>query len=202
MSNHSQSANKSERSRWSVSPFLDTLTSRWQQDCPFTFTTESSMDRPKRLRLLCVHLCKSWLKSRLFGLLSGSILLIFLSGCEQSLAMQSQASSTFSQAEGEVETTDIHSLNRALTMKPLIIDVRTKAEFERYHIVSAQNYPLPTLPSQLSQLPTEQAIYLVCATGRRSKKAAEMLHAYGFQRPINVLTGTEGWKQAGYELEQ
>ena len=156
------------------------------------------MDRPKRQRLMRFY---SWPKNWSFGLCTGWSALLFLPACEHS-STQADPLRTLPKAQVEVETTDIHSLNQALTTKPLIIDVRTKAEFERYHIVSAQNYPLSTLPSQLSQLPTEQAIYLVCATGRRSNKAAQMLQAHGFQRPINVLTGTEGWRQAGYELEK
>ena len=156
------------------------------------------MDRPKRHRLIRVY---SWPRHWIFGMCSWWIVLLFISACEQS-STQADPQHTLPKAEAEIETSDIHSLSRALPAKPLIIDVRTKAEFERYHIVSAQNYPLSTLPQQLSQLPSEQVIYLVCATGRRSNKAAQLLKANGFHRPINVLAGTEGWKQAGYKLEK
>ena len=150
------------------------------------------MDRPKNNRFMDVP----------FRPMTGWILLLFLLGCEQVLSTQSNKTHVPVKAENEIETTDIHTLNRAMPTNPLIIDVRTKAEFERYHIASAQNYPLSSLPNKLSELPLDQVIYLVCATGRRSNKAAELLRAKGFDRPINVLTGTEGWKQAGYELER
>lgn len=85
-----------------------------------------------------------------------------------------------------------------------IIDVRSPDEYNLYHIPGAQSVPLGDLENQLENLSgfADESLYLVCATGRRSHRAAKILKARGFSNPINVKGGTEAWKAAGHPLER
>ena len=102
-----------------------------------------------------------------------------------------------------IASVDITEL-RAQLGKITIIDVRSPEEYNRYHIPGAQNIPLGDLESQpdsISEL-SHSNLYLVCATGRRSNKAAIILKGRGFSNPINVRGGTEAWRAAGHQLER
>ena len=88
------------------------------------------------------------------------------------------------------------------TAKPLIIDVRTKPEYEAAHIADVTWIPLAELAERLPQLHDykNQPIYLVCASGRRSQRAAVRLLERGFTQPMNVAGGTLAWIAAGYPV--
>ena len=87
---------------------------------------------------------------------------------------------------------------------PTIIDVRTPEEFAAGHVPNAQNIPLDTLEKRYSELTPhkESEIFLICASGRRSQKAAEILSEKGFTHAINVTGGTSGWQAKGYPTEK
>lgn len=71
----------------------------------------------------------------------------------------------------------------------LIMDVRTKLEFERGHILESQNYPLNTLAETCQALEKDRLIITCCATGMRSASAKQILKSRGFE---NVYNGG-GW---------
>jgi rhodanese-related sulfurtransferase len=84
-----------------------------------------------------------------------------------------------------------------------LVDVRTTGEFAGGHAPGAINIPLDQLESRLSELEPQKGdtIYLICASGRRSAAAQELLASKGFSSPVNVTGGTNGWKAAGYPVE-
>ena len=71
------------------------------------------------------------------------------------------------------------------------------------HVPNARHIPLNALQSQLPNLSQDldQAIYFICASGVRSAKAAQMAHAHGYTKAINIKDGTYGWRSAGFPLE-
>jgi rhodanese-related sulfurtransferase len=71
----------------------------------------------------------------------------------------------------------------------IIIDVRTKGEYQQGHIKGSQNIPLDVLSSNLSKLNKEKTIITCCASGMRSAQAKSMLLSKGFS---NVHNGG-GW---------
>ncbi|MFK7927285.1 MAG: rhodanese-like domain-containing protein [Myxococcota bacterium] len=85
--------------------------------------------------------------------------------------------------------------------KPVLIDVRSAAEYKAGHIDGAQLVPLPTLPGRLDELSAMKGaeIYVVCQAGGRSKRAAAILAKNGFNA-INVEGGTGGWIAAGHPV--
>ena len=68
----------------------------------------------------------------------------------------------------------------------IIIDVRTKNEFQGGHIKKSTNIPLDTLVSNLSKLKdTNQPIITCCASGMRSASAKRILKGKGFKEVYN-----------------
>jgi rhodanese-related sulfurtransferase len=81
------------------------------------------------------------------------------------------------------------------------IDVRTPAEYASGHAYRAVNIPLDLLPQNLNRIEKNEPVYLICATGRRSKQAAEILNAAGFPRVVSISGGTAAWSEAGLRME-
>jgi phage shock protein E len=67
----------------------------------------------------------------------------------------------------------------------VIIDVRTKAEYQNGHIKGSQNIPLNNLSNHYARLKKDQAIITCCASGNRSGQAKRILEANGFKEVYN-----------------
>jgi len=85
-----------------------------------------------------------------------------------------------------------------LKIKPemLVIDVREPREFRQGHVPQAQNIPLPVLMREIPRLPRHRGIVLVCRTSRRSRRAAQLLQAAGYQHIRILDQGMVGWETA------
>ena len=81
------------------------------------------------------------------------------------------------------------------------IDVRTLEEYTGGHAARAVNIPLDTLSTKLDSLEKGEPIYVICQTGSRSRKAAEILKGAGFNNVLNVSGGTVAWQAAGLPME-
>jgi rhodanese-related sulfurtransferase len=84
----------------------------------------------------------------------------------------------------------------------VLIDVREPDEWRAGHARGARHIPLAQLPASLDDLPREAPVYLICATGNRSRNAAAFLQKNGFSRPVNVRGGTVAWQRAGLPLDR
>ena len=71
----------------------------------------------------------------------------------------------------------------------LIIDVRTKAEYQIGHIKGSINIPLNNLSNHYSRLDKSKTMITCCASGMRSEQAMNILKANGY---TNVFNGG-GW---------
>lgn len=67
----------------------------------------------------------------------------------------------------------------------VIIDVRTKAEYQGGHIKNAINIPLNTLSSQISTIKKGKPVITCCASGMRSASAKSILKSAGFTEVYN-----------------
>jgi phage shock protein E len=78
----------------------------------------------------------------------------------------------------------------AESKKPLIIDVRTEAEWKSGHIEGAVLIPYETIGERIGVIAKDktQRIYLYCRTGRRSNIAKETLDKLGYKDIINLET--------------
>jgi rhodanese-related sulfurtransferase len=80
------------------------------------------------------------------------------------------------------------------------VDVRTPEEYASGHAYRTKNIPIDQLLANLDKLEKNEPVYLICHTGNRSKKAAQMLVDAGFPQAITVAGGTEAWKAAGLPM--
>jgi rhodanese-related sulfurtransferase len=78
-----------------------------------------------------------------------------------------------------------------------VIDVRTPAEFQEFHLECARNVPLDQLdPAGLGR-DSDRPLYVVCRSGSRGHQASEKLRAAGCQSVVNVEGGTLACIEAG-----
>lgn len=82
------------------------------------------------------------------------------------------------------------------------IDVRTTEEYASGHAVKAAHFPLDALEKDLSKLDKDKPVYVICQTGRRSQKGAEILQKAGFKDIYNIEGGTSAWMSAGHPTEK
>ena len=67
----------------------------------------------------------------------------------------------------------------------VIVDVRTKAEYQGGHIKGAINIPLNNLSNHYSRLDKSKPIITCCASGIRSAQGKSILQANGFNQVFN-----------------
>ncbi len=93
---------------------------------------------------------------------------------------------------------------KPLVEKPDVqfIDVRTPEEYKGGHAPKAENFPLDKLENLIAKLDKEKPVYIICETGRRSQKGAEILKKNGFTDLTNIQGGTSGWIAAGFATEK
>lgn len=80
------------------------------------------------------------------------------------------------------------------------IDVRTPEEYMAGHAARTKNIPLDTLTQNLDKLEKNEPVYLICQTGKRSMKAAQMLNDAGFPQTVSIAGGTTAWQEAGLPM--
>ena len=103
-----------------------------------------------------------------------------------------------------VDEADVHETADGLAADPgaVLVDVREPQEWRAGHARGARHIPLAQLPGRLAELPREAPVYLICASGNRSRKAAAFLQKNGFDRPVNVRGGTAAWQRAGLPIDR
>ncbi len=79
----------------------------------------------------------------------------------------------------------------------VIIDVRTKAEFQGGHIRGSINIPLQVLESNLSKIKKDKPVITCCASGMRSASAKGILKSKGFTEVYNG----GGWNNLQYKIQ-
>lgn len=71
-------------------------------------------------------------------------------------------------------------------LKPtdIILDVREPFEFKQYHVSNAKNIPL----KNIGDFTTSKKVFVVCASGSRSKRAVKILRKKGIDA-VNINGG-------------
>src|SRR5690606_35679878 len=81
---------------------------------------------------------------------------------------------------GDHPQSNVEQLASCGGVQPLVIDVRTPAEFQADHIRGAVNRPLDTLRGGLEELPRDRSIVVYCEVGQRGYLATRVLLQHGF----------------------
>ncbi|MES2489097.1 MAG: rhodanese-like domain-containing protein [Pseudomonadota bacterium] len=78
---------------------------------------------------------------------------------------------------------------------PLIVDVRTSADFKRGHLLNALNLPIAKIEEQLGQLGKDKArpVLVYCALGSSSVTAVDKLRKNGFTEAYPLKGGINNW---------
>lgn len=74
----------------------------------------------------------------------------------------------------------------------IIIDVRSKEEFDESHVdgainIPAENFMRPHLPDKLKHTPKEENIILYCRSGNRAAAVQNALNRLGFLHVENTI---------------
>jgi peroxiredoxin family protein/rhodanese-related sulfurtransferase/TusA-related sulfurtransferase len=72
----------------------------------------------------------------------------------------------------------------------MIVDVRSREEFELWHIPGAVNIPLRRVRRALDQIPRDRPVFLYCKVGFRSYLAYRILRQSGHTRAATLAGGT------------
>lgn len=104
-------------------------------------------------------------------------------------------------AAANVRNVDVATLKADLDRMavPLLIDVRTPAEYAAGHVPGARNVPIDTLDPHAADLGTGE-VYVICESGGRSARASATLASAGHPA-VNITGGTAAWRAAGLPVE-
>ncbi|HUY96038.1 MAG TPA: rhodanese-like domain-containing protein [Verrucomicrobiae bacterium] len=80
-----------------------------------------------------------------------------------------------------------------------VIDVREPHEYARGHVPGARLIPLGHLPARIHEVPSDRAVYVICASGHRSLDAVSVLARFG-RVGCSLRGGTSAWTQAGHPI--
>ena len=80
-----------------------------------------------------------------------------------------------------------------------LLDVRTQAEWDDYHVEGTTLIPLDELPNRLSELPKDQEIVVICHSGNRSQQGRDIVLNAGFNA-TSMTGGLLAWYDKGYPL--
>jgi len=81
---------------------------------------------------------------------------------------------------------------------PLILDVRTRSEFNSGHIPGAVNIPQDELSGRLGELESGREIVVYCEGGGRSTAAASALRGAGFSTVLHLEGDMRAWRASQF----
>ena len=132
-----------------------------------------------------------------------SILICVFAYVFSSCESKDKSSIPISEENIKVERIDLAPADfSAESTKGIILDVRTPSEVASGNIAGsiAMDYSQGNFESQIADLPKDSEIYVYCAVGGRSSKAADLLIQQGFTKVYNLQGGLTAWKEAGLPI--
>jgi rhodanese-related sulfurtransferase len=131
-------------------------------------------------------------------LLLTALLLLALPACG------SKDTASSAEGSGSRRDVDIHQLKSTLESgKITLFDVRTRSEHYAAHIPEATLLPYAELTAGRRaevEAARDEEIWLICESGGRSSKAADLLVSEGYS-VVNVTGGHAAWIAAGYPVD-
>ena len=87
---------------------------------------------------------------------------------------------------------------------PLVLDVRTQAEYDAGHVPGAVLIPHDQLAQRLAELgdAKDAEIVVHCQSGRRAGMAEEVLRDAGFSRVTDLEGHWQAWQAGGYPVAE
>ena len=94
----------------------------------------------------------------------------------------------------------VEDLAREIAAGSYVLDVREDDEFAEGHVPTAHHIPLGQLESRLAEVEDGGRVFVICRSGARSAKGADVLFANGIDA-VSVAGGTMGWIESGRAVE-
>ncbi len=142
--------------------------------------------------------------------LTGVLSILLLLGSSEALAgpsikeVKKKVQSLVREARGSVPHVTAKEFKKIMDSgrKYVLIDVRTKAEYDAGHLPGAIHIPRGLLewvaPKKIKD--TNIPIYVYCRTGARSAFAAKRLRDMGYGNVTNIHDSFKGWVSAGFPI--
>lgn len=92
----------------------------------------------------------------------------------------------------QITVTELH--DRLQDESIQLIDVRSSAQYEQFHIFGFQNIPLRQLRKGTISLDPARPVVTICQTGALGNRACKRLKRYGFKQLTNVRGGLSTWE--------
>ncbi|MFQ3633584.1 rhodanese-like domain-containing protein [Roseiflexus sp.] len=99
-----------------------------------------------------------------------------------------------------VDVATVHALMERDNV--VLLDVREPDEYAAGHIPGVRLMPMGTVPSRLSDIPTDKTVIVTCRSGNRSGQITDFLRSNGFTNVHNMQGGILAWQRAGYPVEK
>ncbi|WP_332076201.1 FAD-dependent oxidoreductase [Paenibacillus sp. GYB004] len=103
--------------------------------------------------------------------------------------------------DGLAEVVTYKDVDQRTEGEQIVLDVRTKAEYDKGHIEGAVHIPVDELRSRMQELDKEKEIYAYCAVGVRGHVASRILSQHGY-RVKNVTGGYRTYAMSRYAAGQ
>jgi len=94
------------------------------------------------------------------------------------------------------------SARLAESAPPLVLDVRSDAEWNAGHIAGAMHIPVDEVEARLAEIPRDRDVVVHCAVGPRANRAEATLAKAGYERVIHLEGGFLAWSAAGLPIEK
>jgi len=91
---------------------------------------------------------------------------------------------------------------RLMNQGALLVDVRSREEFEGGHVLDARHLPQEEVAGAGESLKKyrDKPVIVCCETGMRSGAAARVLKAQGFGKVVNLRGGLAAWRSENLPL--
>jgi rhodanese-related sulfurtransferase len=98
----------------------------------------------------------------------------------------------------------VDEAHRVIASEPetelLVVDVRTREEYDAGHIEGALSVPISELNNRTEEFNTSTKIIVYSANGTNSTVVCDILIKNGSARVYNVVGGLEAWNESGYAV--
>jgi hydroxyacylglutathione hydrolase len=103
----------------------------------------------------------------------------------------------------KTEMITVHELKQLRESKEeiLVLDVRSKEEWQEGHLSGAKHIYVGHIPNNLDEIPKNLPILIHCTVGLRATVAASYLESKGYRNIKIVLGSYKAWENAGYPIK-
>ena len=127
----------------------------------------------------------------------GRLALVLLGALFATAAFAEDPEST--EAPG-ISAAELHARRESKTA-PVVIDVRTPAEYDSGHVPGAVNIPFDQVAQRIHEIDAPHGVALYCMVGPRARKGESALLSAGYENVFHLEGGLAAWIAAGLPVE-